>query len=149
MLNARLLPIVFHFVIFFSFFFLSLSLCVFFNAFEILQPNGGKFIAFDHITFYVGNAKQAASYYTTRLGFEPIAYQGLETGHRQFAKHVVKQNKVCSNSLNSNLHLNLVMASNKFQVHFFSLTKSENKTLFDNIFRFYLCSYRHTIHMIQ
>lgn len=58
------------------------------------KPNGGKFIAFDHITFYVGNAKQAASYYTTRLGFEPLAYQGLETGHRQFAKHVVKQNKI-------------------------------------------------------
>lgn len=51
-------------------------------------------MCFDHITFYVGNAKQAASYYTTRLGFEPLAYQGLETGNRQFAKHVVKQNKV-------------------------------------------------------
>lgn len=59
-----------------------------------LQPNGGKFIAFDHLTFYVGNAKQAASYYTTRMGFEPYAYQGLETGSRKFAKHVVKQNKV-------------------------------------------------------
>jgi len=58
------------------------------------KPNGGKFIAFDHITFYVGNAKQAASYYTTRLGFEPYAYQGLETGSRKFARHVVKQNKI-------------------------------------------------------
>lgn len=44
----------------------------------------------------MGNAKQAASYYTTRMGFEPVAYQGLETGHRQFARHVVKQNKVRS-----------------------------------------------------
>lgn len=61
---------------------------------DAMQPNGGKFIAFDHITFYVGNAKQAASYYTTRLGFKPCAYQGLETGHRKFAKHVVRQNKV-------------------------------------------------------
>jgi len=42
----------------------------------------------------VGNAKQAASYYTTRLGFEPYAYQGLETGNRKFARHVVKQNKI-------------------------------------------------------
>lgn len=88
---------------FFSLLFLFVFLSVFFrsfffvNGFKILQPNGGKFIAFDHITFYVGNAKQAASYYTTRLGFEPLAYQGLETGHRQFAKHVVKQNKVCPN----------------------------------------------------
>lgn len=63
--------------------------------FTVFQPSGGKFVCFDHITFYVGNAKQAASYYTTRLGFEPLAYQGLETGNRQFAKHVVKQKKVC------------------------------------------------------
>jgi len=58
------------------------------------KPSGGKFIAFDHITFYVGNAKQAASYYITRLGFEPYAYQGLETGSRKFVRHVVKQNKI-------------------------------------------------------
>lgn len=44
----------------------------------------------------MGNAKQAASYYTTRMGFEPVAYQGLETGHRQFVRHVVRQNKVCT-----------------------------------------------------
>lgn len=28
------------------------------------------------------------------MGFEPLAYQGLETGSRKFAKHVIKQNKV-------------------------------------------------------
>jgi 4-hydroxyphenylpyruvate dioxygenase len=28
------------------------------------------------------------------MGFEPFAYQGLETGNRKYAKHVVKQNKV-------------------------------------------------------
>lgn len=98
MLNARLISMNF-FSLLFLFVFLSVffSFVFFVNGFKILQPNGGKFIAFDHITFYVGNAKQAASYYTTRLGFEPLAYQGLETGHRQFAKHVVKQNKVCPN----------------------------------------------------
>lgn len=53
-------------------------------------------MAFDHITFYVGNAKQTASYYTTRLGFELCGYQGLETGSRQEVRYVVKQNKVCS-----------------------------------------------------
>ena len=36
----------------------------------------------DHITFWVGNAKQAASYYTTKFGFEYYAYKGLETGDR-------------------------------------------------------------------
>jgi 4-hydroxyphenylpyruvate dioxygenase len=33
-------------------------------------------------------------YYTTRFGFEPFAYRGLETGHRDRASHVVKQNKI-------------------------------------------------------
>jgi len=37
----------------------------------------------------VGNAKQAASYYVTRMGFSHIAYSGLETGSRVFASHVV------------------------------------------------------------
>jgi len=30
--------------------------------------------AFDHILWYVGNAKQAASYYITRMGFYHVAY---------------------------------------------------------------------------
>lgn len=34
----------------------------------------------DHITFWVGNARQAAAYYTSRFGFEYYAYKGLETG---------------------------------------------------------------------
>lgn len=48
-----------------------------------------NFHGYDHITWYVGNAKQAASYYTTRLGFYPIAYKGLETSSRYLASHVV------------------------------------------------------------
>lgn len=31
----------------------------------------------DHVTFWVGNAKQAAAYYTSRFGFEYYAYKGL------------------------------------------------------------------------
>ncbi|XP_013112990.2 4-hydroxyphenylpyruvate dioxygenase [Stomoxys calcitrans] len=58
------------------------------------KPTFGKFLSFDHLTFYVGNAKQAASYYTTRMGFTPLGYQGLETGNRRYAKHAVKQNKI-------------------------------------------------------
>jgi len=38
------------------------------------RPAIGVFYAFDHIKFHVGNAKQAASYYTTRFGFEYVAY---------------------------------------------------------------------------
>jgi len=42
----------------------------------------------------VGNAKQAASYYTTRFGFEYVAYQGLETGCRDFCTHVIRNGKI-------------------------------------------------------
>ncbi|KAI9876147.1 MAG: hypothetical protein M1830_007251 [Pleopsidium flavum] len=44
---------------------------------------------YDHVTWYVGNAKQAASYYITRMGFKHLAYRGLETGSRYIASHVV------------------------------------------------------------
>uniref|UniRef100_A0A8C9Y4A9 4-hydroxyphenylpyruvate dioxygenase n=2 Tax=Sander lucioperca TaxID=283035 RepID=A0A8C9Y4A9_SANLU len=47
-----------------------------------------------HLTFWVGNAKQAASYYCNKLGFEPLAYRGLETGSRDVVSHAVKQGKI-------------------------------------------------------
>lgn len=40
---------------------------------------------------------QAASYYCTRVGFEPFVYKGLETGSRQVVSHAVKQNKMIFN----------------------------------------------------
>jgi 4-hydroxyphenylpyruvate dioxygenase len=44
---------------------------------------------YDHITWYVGNAKQAATYYITRMGFRLVAKRGLETGSRNIASWVV------------------------------------------------------------
>eukprot|EP00343_Euplotes_focardii_P006690 CAMPEP_0205821394 /NCGR_PEP_ID=MMETSP0206-20130828/7459_1 /ASSEMBLY_ACC=CAM_ASM_000279 /TAXON_ID=36767 /ORGANISM="Euplotes focardii, Strain TN1" /LENGTH=380 /DNA_ID=CAMNT_0053116843 /DNA_START=20 /DNA_END=1162 /DNA_ORIENTATION=- len=58
------------------------------------RPDMGKFLAFDHLRFYVGNAKQAASYYTSRFGFEHVAYQGLETGEREYCTHVIKNGAI-------------------------------------------------------
>jgi len=58
------------------------------------KPDRGRFISFDHIEWWVGNAKQAASYYCARLGFQPLAYKGLETGSRKVACHAVKQESV-------------------------------------------------------
>jgi len=55
------------------------------------KPDRGRFLKFDHIEWWVGNAKQAVTYYCTRLGFQPYAYKGLETGNRDVACHVVKQ----------------------------------------------------------
>ncbi|CAO3595280.1 unnamed protein product [Absidia cylindrospora] len=48
------------------------------------------FSGFDHLRFTVTNAKQAASFYCTRLGFKHFAYRGLETGCRDTAAHAVK-----------------------------------------------------------
>ncbi|KAF2728198.1 4-hydroxyphenylpyruvate dioxygenase [Polyplosphaeria fusca] len=49
---------------------------------------------YHHVHWYVGNAKQAASYYVTRMGFERVAYRGLETGSRAVASHVVRNGNV-------------------------------------------------------
>ena len=48
---------------------------------------------YDHITWYVGNAKQAAAYYVARMGFQHLAYRGLETGSRNIASHVVSNGR--------------------------------------------------------
>ena len=56
--------------------------------------NNYKIKAFDHCELYVSNAKQAAHYYRSILGFQPIAYQGLETGNREKVSYVMKQNQL-------------------------------------------------------
>jgi len=58
------------------------------------EPTVGKYKGFDHMHLYVSNAKQVATYYILRLGFEPVAYRGLETGSRQYATHVLRQNDI-------------------------------------------------------
>lgn len=54
---------------------------------------GPEYVGFDHITWYVGNAKQAASYYVARMGFRHVAYRGPETGSRSVASYVVSNGK--------------------------------------------------------
>jgi len=48
----------------------------------------------DYVEFFVGNAKQAAHYYISTFGFQPLAYSGPETGTRDRASYVVKQHKL-------------------------------------------------------
>jgi 4-hydroxyphenylpyruvate dioxygenase len=43
----------------------------------------------DHLTFYVGNAKQAAHYYSTGFGMTVVAYRGPEQGFRDHAEYVL------------------------------------------------------------
>jgi 4-hydroxyphenylpyruvate dioxygenase len=49
---------------------------------------------FDYIEFYVGNAKQAAYYFSHAWGFTPIAYAGLETGLRDRCSYVLEQGNI-------------------------------------------------------
>lgn len=48
----------------------------------------------DYVEFYVGNAKQAAYYYQTAFGFQPVAYKGLETGDKEKTSYVLMQDKI-------------------------------------------------------
>ena len=48
----------------------------------------------DYVEFYVGNAKQAAHYYMSAFGFQALAYAGPETGMKDRASYVVRQNKL-------------------------------------------------------
>ena len=48
----------------------------------------------DYIEFYVGNAKQAAHYYMSAFGFQPIAYAGPETGSRDLVSYVIQQHQL-------------------------------------------------------
>jgi len=48
----------------------------------------------DHVEFWVGNAKQAAYYYEHAFGFTPTAYAGPETGVRDRASYVLEQGEI-------------------------------------------------------
>jgi 4-hydroxyphenylpyruvate dioxygenase len=60
------------------------------NAKEDFLPIYGT----DYVEFYVGNAKQAAHYYQTAFGFQPLAYAGLETGLKDRTSFVIRQDKI-------------------------------------------------------
>src|SRR4051794_7590887 len=48
----------------------------------------------DHVELWVGNAAQAAYFFTHAYGFRPVAYAGLETGARDRTSHVLEQGRV-------------------------------------------------------
>ena len=51
-------------------------------------------LGIDHIELFVGNATQAAYWFTRALGFRETAYAGLETGIRDRSSHVLEQGRV-------------------------------------------------------
>src|ERR1700760_2477145 len=48
----------------------------------------------DHLELYVGNAAQAAYFYTRAYAFTETAYRGLETGSRDRVSHVLEQGRI-------------------------------------------------------
>jgi 4-hydroxyphenylpyruvate dioxygenase len=48
----------------------------------------------DHLELWVGNAQQAAYYYTHAYGFREVAYAGLETGIRDRTSRVLVQGRI-------------------------------------------------------
>merc|ERR1712000_482501 len=58
------------------------------------KPAVGSYHGFHSVELWVGNAQQAEVFYCARMGFKPLAYQGLETGNRAVCKRVVAQNDV-------------------------------------------------------
>lgn len=63
------------------------------SASSMSSASNPDFQGYDHVTWYVGNAKQAATYYVTRMGFNLVAYRGLETGSRSIASWVVSNGR--------------------------------------------------------
>ena len=53
-------------------------------------PLGFPVIGMDAVVFAVGNAKQAAHYYSTAFGMRRTAYRGPETGYPDEAVHVLE-----------------------------------------------------------
>ena len=51
-------------------------------------------LGIDHVELYVGNAAQAAYFFTHALGFRRTAYAGLESGVRDRASQVVEQGAI-------------------------------------------------------
>jgi len=52
-------------------------------------------LGMDAIVFAVGNAKQAAHYYSTAFGMQVVGYRGPETGHRHEASYVLRSGGAC------------------------------------------------------
>src|SRR4051812_42610662 len=59
------------------------------EAHDVFPINGTVYVE-----LYVGNAKQAASFYQTAMGFQIVGYRGPETGVRDRVSYLLTQNKI-------------------------------------------------------
>jgi 4-hydroxyphenylpyruvate dioxygenase len=58
------------------------------------QPDVMPVHGIDHLELFVGNAAQAAYYYSRAFGFTETAYRGLETGSRDRVSHALEQGRI-------------------------------------------------------
>ncbi|MGB0836688.1 MAG: 4-hydroxyphenylpyruvate dioxygenase [Flavobacteriaceae bacterium] len=64
---------------------------------EKLFPEAEDFLPLlgtDYVEMYVGDAKQAAHFYKSTMGFQSEAYAGLETGLKDRVSYVLRQDKI-------------------------------------------------------
>ncbi|VVD05877.1 unnamed protein product [Leptidea sinapis] len=60
---------------------------------SIMKPEDVKVLNFDHLTFWVGNAKTASSYFVTRFGFTPLAVKEASEDNPRLS-YAVRLNKI-------------------------------------------------------
>ncbi len=68
----------------------SLSLCSHPNCMTTPAQDSFGIVGMDAVVFAVGNARQAAHYYSTAFGMRRVAYRGPETGCPDEAVHVLE-----------------------------------------------------------
>jgi 4-hydroxyphenylpyruvate dioxygenase len=56
-----------------------------------VTPDFLPLLGTDYVEFYVGNAKQAAHFYTSTFGFQYLAYAGPETGVKDKVSYAIRQ----------------------------------------------------------
>jgi 4-hydroxyphenylpyruvate dioxygenase len=59
-----------------------------------LQTEAPRLHGFDHLEWWVGNARHTAQYWSSAFGFEVEAYAGPETGVRDRTSYVVRQGDI-------------------------------------------------------
>ncbi|KAJ8902936.1 hypothetical protein NDN08_006254 [Rhodosorus marinus] len=98
-------------------------------------PADVEYLGFDFVEFWVGNAAQAASYYVSRFGFEPLAWRTLETGERELASYIVKQGEIIycfTSALNpKNEDLEVFLARHGDGVRDVAMTVKDCRATFD------------------
>lgn len=61
---------------------------------DVIATDNFPLLGTDYVELYVGNSRQAAHFYISAMGFQPLAYRGLSSGSREAESYVVVQDKI-------------------------------------------------------